>query len=80
MTIEVEIKKWGNSIGIIIPAEEISKLNLRPKEKVMINIEKKTNVLKEMFGAGKDIKKPTSQILKEIRKDLESKWWKQKNA
>ena len=53
MAIEVEIKKWGNSVGIIIPAEEIAKLSLKPREKVVINIEKKSNVLNELWGGDK---------------------------
>lgn len=73
MTIEVKTKKWGNSIGIIIPSETIERLNIKPDEKIVIEIEKKENVLKELFGAMKS-KKTTEQILKEIRKEMESKW------
>ena len=73
MTMEAKTKKWGNSIGIVIPAEMVEKLNLKPEQDILIEIEKKNNVLKEMFGSLKS-KKSTEQILKEVRKDLESKW------
>ena len=73
MTIEVKTKKWGNSIGIVIPSETVEKLNLVPEQKVIIEITKEDNVLKELFGSFK-FKKPTEQILKEVRKDFESKW------
>lgn len=76
MAIQVKTKKWGNSIGIVIPSETVEKFNLKPKETILIEIEKKDNVLKEMFGKLK-FKKPTEQILKEVRKDLEGKWLKQ---
>ena len=75
MTMEAKTKKWGNSIGIVIPAEMVEKLNLKPEQDILIEIEKKNNVLKEMFGSLKS-KKSTEQILKEVRKDLESKWLK----
>jgi len=70
MTIEVETKQWGNSTGIIIPKEVIDELNIQIGDSVLINIEKKTNPLKELFGSIK-LKKNTKQILKETRKDLE---------
>ena len=73
MSIEVKTKKWGNSIGVVIPIETADKLNLKPNEEIVIEIEKKSNALKELFGAMKS-RKSTEQILKETRKDLESKW------
>lgn len=76
MNFEVITKKWGNSIGVIIPSETVEKMSIKPEQKMVLEIKHKENVLKEMFGAGKKIKKPTEQILREIRKDLESKWWK----
>ena len=75
MAIEVKTKQWGNSLGIVIPAEITNKLNIKPNEEIIIEIEKKNNVLKELFGALKT-KKSTEQILKEARKDFESKWLK----
>ena len=74
MTIQVKTKKWGNSIAIIIPSDTIAEMNIKPNEEVVVEIERKGNVLKELFGAGKRGKKSTAQILKETRKELESKW------
>ncbi|MEM3126546.1 MAG: AbrB/MazE/SpoVT family DNA-binding domain-containing protein [Candidatus Woesearchaeota archaeon] len=67
-----KIKPWGNSIGLIVPKETVKKLNLKPGEEVAFTIEKKGNVLKELYGALK-FKKSTKQLLKESR-ELESKW------
>ena len=69
----VKTKQWGNSIGIIIPKDLVNDLSLVPGEEVAIEISKKQNVLKELFGAlnwGKDKQK----VLKEVRKELEGKW------
>ena len=73
MAIEVKTKQWGNSIGVVIPIETVERLSIKPEQKIIIEIEKKEPILKELFGAIQ-FKKPTSQILKEARKDLESKW------
>ena len=74
MAIEVKTKKWGNSIGIIIPSETIERLNIKPDEEIIINIEKKSNVLKEMFGSMKFKGKSTEELLHESREELKSKW------
>jgi len=70
--IRCHTKPWGNSLGIIIPKETVRKLALKPHEDVMIEIKGKVNVLKELFGALK-FKKPTAQLLKEARQELESR-------
>ena len=73
MAIEVKTKKWGNSIGIVIPSETINKLNIKPEERIIIQIERKTNVLKEMFGKAK-FKKSAKKMIEEFRRGAESKW------
>lgn len=65
-------KQWGNSLALIIPSDKVKEMKLRPGEEVNINIEKKANVLKELFGA-MQFNKSTEQLLKEERK-LVSKW------
>lgn len=75
MAIEVKTKKWGNSIGVVIPIETAEKLGLKPEQKIIIDIMKKDNVLKELFGSVR-FRKPTKDILKEVRKELEGKWLK----
>tara|TARA_Y100000310_G_scaffold345481_1_gene465489 strand:+ start:2611 stop:2826 length:216 start_codon:yes stop_codon:yes gene_type:complete len=67
-----KVKQWGNSMALIIPRKDVKHLDLKPNEEVEVNIEKRSNVLKEFFGTMK-FKKPTEQILKEARKNT-SKW------
>ncbi len=40
----VEIKKWGNSLGVIIPKETIKKLKLDAGEKVHLEIVPKRRI------------------------------------
>jgi len=75
MAIEAKTKRWGNSLGVIIPSQTVEKLSLKPEENIVIEISKKENVLKELFGKAKT-KKSAKEIMKEVRKDLESKWLK----
>ncbi len=73
MAVLVETKQWGNSLGIIIPSVLVHDLSLAPGEEVAIEITKKQNALKDLFGAI-PLKKKTEEILKEARKELEGKW------
>ncbi len=75
MNIEVKTKKWGNSIGIVIPSETVEKLNIGPEEEILIEIEKKNNVLKELFGRAHN-KKSAKKMIQEFRDESESKWLK----
>ncbi len=73
MAIETKTKKWGNSIGVVIPAETVERLKLKPGEQITIDVEKKQNVLKELFGSLR-FTRSTKMILEEVREELEGKW------
>jgi antitoxin component of MazEF toxin-antitoxin module len=66
-------RKWGSSIGIIIPKKVAKELKIRENQEVMVDIKPKDNPLKELFGSAK-LSKPTEQLLKEIR-GKESKYF-----
>ncbi len=36
--VEVELKQWGNSIGVIIPAEKLKELGLHKGDKIEVDI------------------------------------------
>lgn len=73
MALELKTRKWGNSVGIVIPRDTIARLKIRPNEDVIVDIKKKGHPLKELFGAIK-FSKPGKQIVKELRREWESKW------
>jgi len=70
MVISVKTKEWGNSIGIILPREIVEKLSIAPGEELVIDVKRKQNVLKELFGS-MHFKKRTKDLLREVRKELE---------
>lgn len=70
MTINIKTKQWGNSIGIIIPAEVVQELAINPGEEITVEISKRHNVLKELFGTI-PMKRKTEVILRDIRNELE---------
>ncbi|MFT4343549.1 MAG: AbrB/MazE/SpoVT family DNA-binding domain-containing protein [Candidatus Woesearchaeota archaeon] len=65
-----KLKKWGNSYGILIPKDELTKMDLNEGQEVFIDIIKKENPLKDLFGFSKKNLKSTNQIIKEARDEL----------
>ena len=61
----VKAKKIGGSIGIIVPKDIIKKERISVDDILKVNVEK-TADLSFLWGRGKDIKKSTDQIMKEI--------------
>jgi len=65
-------KKWGNSLGLLIPKKEAVSLGLRDGQEVAVELTKKTNPLRELFGFGKT-HVITKQDFSKTRRLLESK-------
>ena len=69
---QIKIKKWGSSLGIVIPKEIIKRENLKQNQSIRIlavETKSKTKV-KDIFGKLK-FKKSTKKILDEVDRDLE---------
>ena len=70
MAIEVQTKKWGNSIGIIIPRNVVEKEKIKENQKIIVNIIKKAD-LSDIFGSLRGKLKMSAQEVK----DLSRKEW-----
>ena len=55
MSIETEVRKWGNSLGIVIPAENVREFNLQQGDMVAIQLVGKKRV--NAFGIARGAKK-----------------------
>jgi len=64
-------RKWGNSIGITLPSEELEREHIKENEEVKVLIIKKNQTPKKIFGMlqGK-WNKSGQQIKDEIRAEL----------
>ncbi|MBI5393381.1 AbrB/MazE/SpoVT family DNA-binding domain-containing protein [Candidatus Woesearchaeota archaeon] len=66
-TFEAIPKKWGSSLGIIIPKEIAQKRNIKENEKIVVEI-KKGVLAKELFGLNLKFKKSTQELKDEMKK------------
>ncbi len=71
MEIETETKRWGSSLGIIIPSKIIKAEKIQVGQKITIDIlSKKKTTGEDIFGKFK-FKKPIQVLLDETDKDFE---------
>jgi len=72
IVVETEAKKWGNSLGIIIPKDIVAKEHIKEHSKIRLLLLKDgSKALKDMFGVAKGkLCRPTQQIKDELRAEL----------
>lgn len=63
--LKTEVRKWGHSLGLIIPTKFVKKLDLKEREKVEVKL-KKIGGAEELFGKFK-FGRSTKEIIKEIK-------------
>lgn len=68
MAIEVKVKKWGNSLGIILPKELVNEKNIKINDKINVDIGVKAD-LSDIFKT-LNFKMPGQKI-----KDIARKGW-----
>ena len=72
---ETRLKAWGNSIGVVIPKEDIKKEGLHVDQKVKVIITPvRTLKVKDIFGKLK-LGINTKELLKEVDGELDSKFF-----
>lgn len=69
MATQLEIKKWGNSIGVVFPKEMVEKKHLKVHERVLVEVVKEAD-LRKLFGTLK------SKMSAQEFKDLVREGWK----
>ena len=69
MAIEVVLKRWGNSMGVVLPKEMVEKEELKENQRVLIEVIKEAD-LTDIFGSLK--RKMSGQEFK----DMVRKGWK----
>lgn len=68
MESQIKLKKWGNSLGVIIPIEAIREQGFKEGEEVIIDIRRKKS-MKHLFGSLKSLNIDSQKMKDELRKD-----------
>lgn len=66
--VTAQIRKWGRSLGIVIPKEATQREGLKEGNKVRLVISKPGNSFAKTFGLLKQ-KRPTKELLNEIDRE-----------
>lgn len=67
MGIRTVVRKWGNSLGVVIPSEEASREGLRENDEVEVVIRKALDI-RELFGKYK------FRDLQKLKEELREGW------
>ena len=71
MEIKAKTKKWGNSIGVIIPKEVIREQNIKPDQEITLMISKKPITKgKDIWGTMK-FSKSTEELMRDVDKEFD---------
>jgi len=63
MTSKAIVRRWGNSLGIILPKELVEKESLKENEEIFVNVVKEADI-SEFFGSLK--RKMSGQKFKDM--------------
>lgn len=64
---ECTVKKWGNSVGVILPKDVVKELDLKPNDKINIDVEKGVKV-KDILGLVPGWSTDTQKVVDELKK------------
>ncbi len=65
MEVEAVVKKWGNSLGVVLPKDLINQEHIEENDRILVDIRKEAD-LKKIFGTLKT--KTTGKEFKEFVK------------
>ena len=66
MVIQTKIKKWGNSVGVVLPKIVVERENLKENDAVFIDIVKESDI-SDLFGSLK--RKMSGQKFKDMARE-----------
>ncbi len=66
MEIKTKIRKWGNSLAVILPRDIVEKTKLKENDELVVEI-KKQHQAREFFGILSSWKKSAQSIKDEMR-------------
>lgn len=69
--VEAEVRKWGNSLGVIIPADAAKAEGLKAHDKVMLRFFKVRYPDPSFFGSARDWKIDAQKLKDQLRREHE---------
>ena len=70
--VKVKAKRWGSSLGFIIPNEVVKEQKIREGDELEIELQKLTDIEK-LFGIAKG-KRPAGMTTQKIKDELRAGW------
>jgi len=76
-TINVKVKKWGNSLGVVLPRDILNNENIEEGSDIEISVRAKHKTkVKDIFGMLKGkLTRDTDEVLREVDLELNPNDW-----
>jgi len=76
-TINVKVKKWGNSLGVVLPRDILDNENISEGSDIEISVRAKHKTkVKDIFGMLKGkLTRDTDEVLREVDLELNPNDW-----
>lgn len=71
MATEVKVKRWGGSLAVVIPEEEVKARGIKEGEQVSIIVLKKADLRKAYGALEKELK---GLDLQEVEREMDEGW------
>ena len=68
MAVEVKLKKWGNSMAVVVPSRLVEERNLKENDTIVIEVVRKAD-LSDVFGSLKPKRKLSGQEFKDLARE-----------
>ncbi len=68
MATVVKARKWGSSLGIVIPNELVQEERLHEGDEIILEI-KRRKTIRDLFGSSKNLKIDSQKMKDELRKE-----------
>ena len=65
---KARLRKWGSSLGIVVPKEIVDEQRLSPGDEIEIEV-RPARTLKDLFGTWKDVPIDAQKFKDEMRKE-----------
>ena len=69
MEFDAKVKKWGNSLAVVLPHDEAKSDGLKQDQKLHVIVLQKSNAVRRSFGRLPGLR-PAQQLKDELRKEL----------
>ncbi|MGV8176373.1 MAG: AbrB/MazE/SpoVT family DNA-binding domain-containing protein [Candidatus Bilamarchaeaceae archaeon] len=68
MDVHVRVRRWGNSMGLVLPKDVVEALGVSEGEELILGEVRKGERIQQLFGVARSVKGSAQKLKDEMRK------------